>query len=69
MKDFIRDHEDGVILLSTVIIIAALAGIVVTASGKALVMEVDGLSSSKQDSEGNIEEKHAEGGRFKFYAE
>ncbi len=40
-----------------------------TATGKIIVLEFDGLSGRTEDSDGNFEERHLDGGRLKFYAE
>lgn len=69
MREFISDHRNELILISSLLLITVMTGILVTASGKALVMEFDGINSSTQDSDGNFEEKHFDGGRLKFYAE
>lgn len=66
MKD---ESKSMIVLVASLLIITALTGVLITASGKALVLEVDGLSGKKEDSEGNYEEQHVDGGRFKFYAE
>lgn len=66
MKD---ESKSIVVLVASLLIITALTGVLITASGKALVLEVDGLSGKKEDSEGNYAEQHVDGGRFKFYAE
>lgn len=54
----------GVMLVMTV-----LTGVLIAATGKALVLEIDGISGKKEDSAGNYQENHVDGGRFKFYAE
>ena len=64
-----NERKDIIILVASLLILTTLTGILITASGKALVLEVDGLSGKKEDSEGNYEEQHVDGGRFKFYAE
>ena len=69
MKEFTSEHSNEIILISSLLLIAVITGILVTASGKALVMEFDGINSSVQDGDGNYEEKHFDGGRLKFYAE
>lgn len=69
MKEFTKEHSNEIVLITSLIAIAVITGILVTASGKALVMEFDGINSSVQDGDGNYEEKHFDGGRLKFYAE
>lgn len=69
IKDFVRAHEDGLVLVSTMLLITIMTGIMITATGKTIVVELDGLNSTNQDSEGNIEERHVDGGKFKLYAE
>ena len=69
MKEFTKEHTNEIVLITSLITIAIITGILVTASGKALVMEFDGINSSVQDGDGNYEEKHFDGGRLKFYAE
>ncbi len=69
MKEFAARHKDELILVSSLILLTVMTGILVTASGKALVMEFDGVNSSIQDSDGNYQEKHMDGGKLKFYAE
>ena len=66
MKD---ENKNLIFLVASLLVMTALTGILITASGKALVLEVDGLSGKKEDSDGNYEEQHVDGGRFKFYAE
>lgn len=66
MKD---ENKNVLILIGSLLVMTVLTGILITASGKALVLEVDGLSGMKGDSDGNYEEQHVDGGRFKFYAE
>lgn len=63
------DNKNALILVASLLLITTLTGILITASGKALVLEIDGLSGKKEDSEGNYEERNVDGGRFKFYAE
>ena len=69
MKDFAREHKNDIVLVSSLFLMTVLAGILVTATGKVLVMEVDGLNATSQDDEGNYEERHMDGGKLKFYAE
>ena len=69
MRDFTREHSNEVVMISSLLLLTVLTGVLITATGKAIVMEVDGLSASRHDSDGSYEEKHADGGRFKFYAE
>lgn len=69
IKDFVREHEDGLVLVSTMLLITIMTGIMITATGKTIVVELDGLNSTNQDSEGNYEEHHVDGGKFKLYAE
>lgn len=69
IKKFIHEHEDGVVLVGTMLMITIMTGILITASGKTIVVELDGLNSSSQDGEGNYEERHVDGGKFKLYAE
>lgn len=69
MKEFTKEHVNEIVLVSSLVLVAVITGILVTASGKALVMEFDGINSSVQDGDGNYEEKHFDGGRLKFYAE
>ncbi len=65
-----RDENKNLILIvASLLIITAITGVLITASGKALVLEVDGVTGRKEDSEGNYEERNVNGGRFKFYAE
>ena len=66
MKD---ENKSTLIIVASLLLITTLTGILITASGKALVLEVDGLTGKKEDSEGNYEERNVNGGRFKFYAE
>lgn len=66
MKD---DNKNVILLVASLLLLTTLTGILITASGKALVLEVDGLSGKREDSEGNYEERNVDGGRFKFYAE
>lgn len=63
------DNKNALILVASLLLITTLTGILITASGKALVLEIDGLSGKREDSEGNYEERNVDGGRFKFYAE
>lgn len=69
MKEFVQQHSTELVLVSSLLLLTVLAGILVTASGKALVVELDGLNSSSSDGFGNYEERHVDGGRLKFYAE
>lgn len=69
LKDFVKDHEDGLVLVSTMLMITLMTGILITATGKTIVVELDGLNSTSQDGDGNYEERHVDGGRFKLYAE
>lgn len=64
-----KEHKNEIILVSSLLLITVLTGVLVTATGKVLVMEFDGLNATSQDEEGNFEEKHMDGGKFKFYAE
>ncbi len=69
LKKFVRNHEDGLVMVGTMLMITVMTGILITASGKTIVVELDGLNSSSADGDGNIEEHHVDGGRFKLYAE
>ncbi len=64
-----EDNKNVILLVASLLLLTTLTGILITASGKALVLEVDGLSGKREDSEGNYEERNVDGGRFKFYAE
>ena len=68
-KEFVKQHETGLIICSSLFLVTVLTGIFVTASGKMIVMEFDGLNSTVQDSDGNYEEKHIDGGKLKLYAQ
>lgn len=63
------DKKNTLIIISSLLVMTGLAAIIITATGKILVLEVDGVSGTRGDSEGNYEEQHIDGGRFKFYAE
>lgn len=65
-----RDETKAILVLTaSVLLTAAIAGIIITATGKILVLEVDGLTGKRGDSYGNYEEQHIDGGKFRFYAE
>lgn len=65
-----RDETKSIIIIgSSMIIMTILTGILITATGKALVLEVDGISGKREESDGTYQENHVDGGRFKFYAE
>lgn len=64
-----REHKEELIVFASLLVVAVIAGILVTASGKAIVVELDGLNSTSQDGDGNYEERHVDGGKLKFYAE
>lgn len=68
-NDFAERHGNGIIAVSSLFLITILTGVLITATGKILVLEFDGLSGRTEDSEGNFEERHLDGGRLKFYAE
>ena len=68
-KRIIIDHGDEIFIVSTLILVTVLTGILITAPGKVMVIELDGISDQKTDQEGNTEERHIDGGRLKFYAE
>lgn len=68
-KDILKTHGNGIIVVSSLFLITVLTGILITATGKIIVLEFDELSGRTEDSEGNFEERHLDGGRLKFYAE
>ena len=68
-KRIIIDHGDEIFIVSTLILVTVLTGILITATGKVMVIELDGISDQRPDQEGNTEERHIDGGRLKFYAE
>lgn len=61
MRDFLETHGNGIIAFSSLVLITILTGVLISATGKALVLEFDGLSLRTEDSEN--------GERLKFYAE
>lgn len=69
MKEFTKEHAGDIVVVASFLLITVVTSILITATGKALVMEVDGLNATSQDGEGNYEERHFDGGRLKFYAE
>ena len=69
MKKFFNEHSGEMTIIASLMFITVLTVVLVTASGKAIVVELDGLNSTNQDSEGNYEERHVDGGKLKFYAE
>lgn len=73
MKDKIKEildvHGNGIVIVSSLFLITVLTGVLITATGKAIVLEFDGLSGRTEDSDGSFEERHLDGGRLKFYAE
>lgn len=69
MKEFFNKHSGEMTIIASLMFITVLTVVLVTASGKAIVVELDGLNSTNQDSEGNYEERHVDGGKLKFYAE
>ena len=68
-KDFVDRHGNGIIITSSLLLITILTGILITATGKAIIIEFDGINAVRRDEEGNYEEDHVDGGRVKFYAE
>lgn len=69
MKEFVKEHGGEMTIIASLMFITVLTVVLVTASGKAIVVELDGLNSTSQDGDGNYEERHVDGGRLKFYAE
>lgn len=69
MKEFINEHSGEITIVASLLVVTVLTVVLVTASGKAIVVELDGLNSTSQDNEGNYEEHHVDGGKLKFYAE
>lgn len=43
------DNKNALILVASLLLITTLTGILITASGKALVLEIDGLSGKRED--------------------
>ena len=68
-EEFLDIHGNGLIMVSSLLLITVLTGVLITATGKALVLEFDGLSGRTEDCDGRTEERHIDGGRLKFYAE
>lgn len=66
MKD---DNKNVIIIVASLLLMTALTGVLITATGKILVLEFDGLTGRREDMDGNYEEGHVDGGRFRFYAE
>lgn len=64
-----EDTKNMLVIVSSLLVMTGLAAVLITATGKILVLEVDGVSGTRGDSEGNYEEQRIDGGRFKFYAE
>lgn len=64
-----EDKKNMIIVVASLVLMTALTGILITATGKILVLEFDGLTGKRYDEEGNYEEGHVDGGRFRFYAE
>lgn len=64
-----ENTKNVVIMVGSMLLITVLTGVLIAATGKALVLEIDGLSRKKGDSYGNYEEQDVDGGRFRFYAE
>lgn len=60
---------NSLIIVGSLLAVVVISGLIFTASGKSLVLEVDGLSGRREDGCGNFQEQHVDGGRFKFYAE
>lgn len=60
MKDFLETHSDGLIALTSLFLITVLTGVLISATGKALVLEFNGLSIRTEDSDGE---------RLRFYAD
>lgn len=63
------EKKEAIVIVTSLVLMTVLTGVLITATGKILVLEVDGLTGRKGDSEGNYEERVVDGGRFKFYAE
>ena len=64
-----EDAKNSLIFVGSLIVVVVVTGLIFTATGKSLVLEVDGLSGRREDGYGNFQEQHVDGGRFKFYAE
>ena len=69
MKEFFKNHISDVTILSSLVLVSVVTIVLISATGKILVLEVDGLSGHEEDSDGNFKEHHMSGGKFKFYAE
>ena len=69
MKEFVKLHSSEITVITSLTLITILTGILITATGKILVLEFDWISGHEEDSEGNFTDKHIDGGRLKFYAE
>ncbi len=68
-KEILDIHGNGIVIVSSLFLITVLTGVLITATGKAIVLEFDGLSGRTEESDGSFEERHLDGGRLKFYAE
>lgn len=62
-------YGNGIIIVSSLVLITVLTGVLITATGKALILEFDGLSGRTENMDGSFEERHLDGGRLKFYAQ
>lgn len=62
-------YGNGIIIVSSLVLITVLTGVLITATGKALILEIDGLSGRTENLDGSFEERHIDGGRLKFYAQ
>ncbi len=64
-----NDEKNGLVAVASLLLITILTGVLISATGKMIVLEFDGVSGRSEDCEGNFEERHLDSGRLKFFAE
>lgn len=66
---FAERYGNGIVALSSIFLITILTGVLITATGKILVLEYDGLTGGTDGTNRNFEERRFDGGRIKVYVE
>lgn len=69
MSTFSKKYGNSIIAVSSIFLITILTGVLITATGKILVLEYDGLAEGLSDLDENSEGRRFDGGRIKVYVE
>ena len=69
MKQFVLDHEDSIVIITSMFLMTILGGILLTATGKVLEVTANEIVETTTDPEGNEIRQSNNDRKIRFFSE